>query len=42
MNAEQKLAIQLKLKKSKALLDEADVLFQNRFCACIHRKESGE
>jgi hypothetical protein len=28
MNAEQKLAIQLKLKKAKALLNEADSLFQ--------------
>jgi len=35
MNAEQKLAIQLKLKKAKALLDEADVLFQNRFYATV-------
>ena len=35
MNAEQKQAIRLKLKKAKALLSEADVLFQNRFYATV-------
>ena len=35
MNAEQRQVVQLKLKKAKALLSEADILFQNKFYATV-------
>ena len=35
MNAEQREVIQLKLKKANALLNEADILFQNKFYATV-------
>ncbi len=35
MNEEQRESIQLKLRKAKALLDEAEILFQNKFYATV-------
>ena len=35
MNAEQREVIQLKLKKANALLNEADILYQNKFYATV-------
>ena len=35
MNAEQRQSIQLKLRKAKALLSEADILFQNKFYSTV-------
>ena len=35
MNSEQREVIQLKLKKAKGLLNESDILFQNRFYATV-------
>jgi uncharacterized protein (UPF0332 family) len=35
MSEEQRQSIELKLKKAKALLSEADILFQNKFYATV-------